>query len=239
GVNEPRERIHQYPMAGRGFQIHDDIPVTPYQVIDPVIMSDDDLAVSGPAAGSNECRARGRRRLVQSGIAEAGLQRWHVVLSKLDPGIQCQNVVDIDPELAVTFIQDLAFAGTRDEAGVRAASYARDLALVLVADLVPKEGMCRVSIELPIAPGRMGQVLAEDSEGLFYLRSKPVAMLVANLIRCSLQMNIDPPIPVTPKRRAQQVWCWRARPGTMRLASPRGICFFAGKGRGAAERSSQ
>src|SRR5215471_5889240 len=73
GMNESGECIHEDSVSGRGLEIDHQVPVAADQVIDPVVMAYDDLAVARPATGCDERRARWRRRLVKLGVAEASL----------------------------------------------------------------------------------------------------------------------------------------------------------------------
>src|SRR5215471_7927971 len=176
--------------------------MAPNQVIDPVVMADDDLAVAGPATGRDECRAGWRRRLVKLGITEARLQRRHVVLCQFDPGIQSEDVVSIDfgRSPAVMILPCVAF-----KAGVGPTCDAGDFALVLVANLVPEHRVSCLAIELPIVLRGMGQVFTEYPDYFSYLRRGKIAVLVSDLIGSALEMQVNPAIAVAAESRSHQV----------------------------------
>src|SRR5262245_34768212 len=73
GMNEPGKRIHQDAMAGRWLQIDYDVPSPADEIVNPIIMTDDNSSVAGPASSRDERRAGRRRRLVNVRIFEPSL----------------------------------------------------------------------------------------------------------------------------------------------------------------------
>ena len=157
--------------------IENNHPARPRQIAGPVVMRDDDLVILGHASGGDERAAIPRRfqlRILCSFLLLG--QPRQVVIGHFLEGIERDNIPDIE-------IHALRLDSIRD---------ALQLLLILAIDMRPEHLTSGSPEEFPILPRLVHVEQFDGFKRILDLRRQEITMLIADVGRRALEMNVRP-----------------------------------------------
>ena len=171
------QAVHEDVLTAGRDDVEDDSPALAFRIGRPVAVSDDDFAVPGGRAGGDKGAALAWG---DSGggiyLALLSVDHGQVVVAELDIAIESDDVPEIKPG-----------AG-----GLEAFGDSLEFFLIFGLDSGPEDGLCGVAEEAPGVFVLMGRGDGVDVDVVFDFVGEDVAVLEADLLGCSLEVDVGP-----------------------------------------------